>query len=190
MSKPSVDISQQKIFNVENISARHKLKDGKKEDCIFDITDALRSPILTFSHQWANLIPSRLLNQVTISRMVALLKEECLATYPESCIYLYTASFEGPLDADWTNIYTHVSCKSLQDWFNEDHWNSVKGPRVLNEWLASKLNKLRRHIYQKRREILNQRIKAEEKLTKELQTNSVKNPPAIMPTIIQTSFNF
>jgi hypothetical protein len=66
------------------------------------------------------------------------------------------------MDSEWTDIYTHVSCKTLQDWFNEDHWKDVGAPPVLSDWLRSKLDGLRRHIYNKRREILKGRLKDQE----------------------------
>src|SRR5690606_2709810 len=111
-----------------------------------DLVDALSSPILTFNRQWADTLPKRILDKVTMARMIALMQKEELATYPECTIYIYTRTFEAPMNSDWTNIYLYVSCKTLEHWLHEDHWETVGAPRKLNEWLSSKLDGLRHHI--------------------------------------------
>jgi hypothetical protein len=69
------------------------------------------------------------------------------------------------MPSDWTDIYTHVSCKTLQEYFNEDLWAEVGAPTKLTDWLQSKLDDLRRHIYNKRREILKTKLKQQEQLS-------------------------
>lgn len=147
----------QLLFEVNPTKPLSEQKNKNSDGWVFDIMDALTSPILTFSENWADTIPSRLLKQVPMARMFALLKKEELATYLECSIYIYTRTLEAPMDSDWTDIYTHVSCQSLQDCFSEDHWDEVKAPRTLNDWLEGKLKRLRQHIYIKRREILKRR---------------------------------
>jgi len=71
-------------------------------------------------------------------------------------------SLEAPMDRDWADIYTHVSCSTLESWFGEDHWGKVDAPRKLSEWLSSQLNDLRIRIYNKRRELLKRKIKSKE----------------------------
>lgn len=132
------------------------------KDHAFDIIDALHAPIITYSASWADTIPKRIANLIQQARLIALLKGEQMATYPECVVYLYTRSLEAPMDRDWADIYTHVSCLTLESWFGEDHWGKVDAPRKLSEWLTSQLNDLRIRIYDKRRELLKQKMKRKE----------------------------
>jgi len=169
---------QQNLFEIDPIDSKkvnspHK---GDTGDFAFDILDALQSPFLTFSTAWADSIPGRVVEIIPLSRMIALMKHERTATYAEVSAYMITRSFEAPLDYDWVQIYTHVSCKTLQDWFNEDRWEIVHAPRELSHGLRSQLDHLRHCIYEKRRQILKDRMKEKTKKSKQptdLQDDSV-----------------
>lgn len=130
------------------------------KDYAFDIMDALEAPVLTFSHGWSDMVPKRIYDIIPLARMKALMMHEEKATYAECCAYMMTRSLEAPMDYEWTDIYTHVSCTVLQEWFNEDHWDAVKAPRELSQWLTSQLNSLRVHIYEKRRKLLKEKYKS------------------------------
>lgn len=136
-----------------------KQKKKASESYVFDITDALSSPILTYSASWADMLPKRLLDIIPMAKMKALMSGEDMATYAECAVYLYTRSLEAPMDSEWVDIYTHVSCQTLSEWFKEDHFETVKAPKKLSEWLESQLNKLRRDIYHKRRELLRKELR-------------------------------
>lgn len=133
------------------------------KDGAFDLIDALHAPILTFSASWADSIPDRLKQIMPLARMAALIKGEEMATYPEIVAYLITRSHEAPMDYEWTDIYTHVSCKVCEQWFQEDHWEAVRAPKELSTWLQGQLDDLRRHIYRKRRERLKKQINENKK---------------------------
>lgn len=180
MKKLPIATCQQYLFEVENVSPRIKSKLRDENNSVFDIIDALSSPILTFSLSWADAIPKRLFGIIPLSRMKALMKNEQLATYAECAIYMYTRTHEAPMTSEWTNIYTHVSCKTLQEWFHEDHWDNIGASKELNEWLTSKLNGLRRHIYNKRREILKKEKLIAPKTTQKKGSNKNKQskPPS------------
>jgi hypothetical protein len=136
MQKTSISV-QPNLFDVEMSSK--KLTPKKESSYVFDIVDALSAPVLTFSHQWSDTIPKRMLDIVPLARMKALMQGEQLATYTECVIYIYTRTLEAPMDSEWTDIYTHISCKTLEEWFVEDHWKDTEAPRELSEWLCSKL---------------------------------------------------
>lgn len=155
---------QQNLFNTDSLEKKSKQNQNTEGNYVFDILDALNAPILTFSKQWADIIPRRIIHIVPLARMLALIRNEKLATYAECTIYIYTRTFESPMDHEWADIYTHVSCKTLEEWFGENHWQAVGAPPTLNEWLLSKLDGLRLHIYNKRRDILKSRIKQEEQV--------------------------
>lgn len=168
MRKHPIYITQQTLFEVGITSQKQTHKEKSESSYIFDIVDALSAPVLTYSPQWADVIPKRMFDIIPLSRMTALMKKEELATYAECVVYMYTRSLEAPMNSEWTDIYTHISCKTLNDWFGENQWEEVKAPKVLTEWLRSKLNGLRRHIYDKRREILKQKLRDQEKVESEL----------------------
>jgi len=126
---------------------------------VFDLMDALSSPILTFSSLWADTLPKRILDIIPISRLKALMADESMATYAECVVYLYTRSLEAPMDRDWTDIYLYVSCQTMKEWFEEDHSEHVQAPHQLNDWLLSQLNRLRRDIYPRRRDALKKKLK-------------------------------
>ncbi|GEP97682.1 hypothetical protein [Chitinophaga cymbidii] len=182
-------ISQQALFKIEEHPQKPEQTPLKKGDGIFDIMDALTAPILTFSQLWADVIPKRLLKQVPMARMIALMKGQQSATDVECVIYLYTRTHEAPMDRDWVDIYTHLSCRTLEDYFNEDHWNEINAPRELTEWLQRELNGLREFIYRKRRELLRQRLKVKKN---ERETEDIPDKPhaPVSPTTHQASFDF
>ncbi|GEP94485.1 hypothetical protein CCY01nite_07450 [Chitinophaga cymbidii] len=148
--------------------------------------DALTAPVLTFSQLWADTIPQRLLAQVSMARMIALMKKQQSATDVECVIYLYTRTLEAPMNSDWVDIYTHLSCRTLENLFMEDHWNEVKAPRELTEWLQHALNRLRQFIYKKRRELLKQKMSI---TTKEIKETPKVGRSSTSPTQ-QASFDF
>ncbi len=156
---PANSSHQKNLFDVEVISRNIKEKAKKESDYVFEILDALTAPVLTFSQPWANAIPKRMLDVVPLARMKALLAKEELATYVECVIYIYTRTLEAPMDSEWTDIYTHVSCKTLQEWFGENHWEDTKAPKELDSWLQQKLNGLRKFIYDKRRVVIQRQMK-------------------------------
>ena len=155
----------------------------KSNDEAFDLLDALQAPILTHNVSWADTIPERLRKIIPIARQVALKNDEDLATYAECCVFIYTRTLEAPMTSDWTNIYTYVSCKTLQDWFNEDRWEAVHAPRELSEWLQHQLDGLRRHIYRKRREILKRRLKTDQPAA----SPAEKEKPSVSLSAVQQS---
>lgn len=131
----------------------------------FDLVDALRSPVLTHSSMWKDMIPQRILDKIPIARLIALHNQVKMATYEECSAFIMTASLEAPMDRDWTDIYTHVCCIVLQRWFNEDQWDEVQAPRTLSEYQRNYLlNPLRKHIWEKRRKLLREQMKSESKL--------------------------
>lgn len=161
-----------------------------KTDFSFELTDALTAPILTFSQSWADCIPERFLKLVPLARLMNLRSGKQEATWVEGVVYIYTRTLEAPMDSEWTDIYTHISCKTLEVWFKEDRWKYVQAPPVLSKWMLKKLNDLLRHIYTKRREILKNRIKEAEKNINIEATAKGTKKVRTQPAVQQTTFNF
>jgi hypothetical protein len=187
MRKPAVQSCQPKLFDAEPVPLPPKQRSDRSKqetDFAFDLTDALRGPVLTFSTSWADTIPRRLLDIIPMARLIAVKEGEPLATYPEVAVYIYTRSLEAPMDAEWADIYTHVSCTTLQQHFQEDHWQEVKAPRQLSAWLQSKLRDLQKHIYDKRREMLKKQLKAQPpkaKTSREGPEPDLRSQPSLFP---------
>ena len=173
---PLVYGCQQSLFEAEPVIQKEEREEKSAGNYVFDIVDALTAPILTFSQSWADTIPKRLLDIIQMARLKALMLREETATYAEGVVYIYTRSLEAPMDSGWTDIYTHITCKTLEEWFGEDHWNETKAPKELSDWLSSKLNDLLRHIYIKRRKMLKERFKEHDKTEKEVVKTGTKQP--------------
>lgn len=136
------------------------MKNKEVGDSIFDLVDALRSPVLTHSEAWKDLIPERILHTIPIARMAYLVQKKEYATEEEAVVFIMTRAFESPMTSEWTDIYTHLSCKVLERHFKEDHWDDVMAPRELDDYSRNYLlNPILKHIYQKRRMILKNRLK-------------------------------
>jgi hypothetical protein len=186
MKNSAIQIYQQDLFDLKLVKPDPKQKHKTADSCIFDLADALRAPVLTFSEQWADAIPKRLFDILPIARTKALMLGEHSATYAECVIYIYTRALAAPMDSKWTDIYTHVSCKTLQEYFNEDHWDAVKAPAELTKSLQSKLDGLRRHIYDKRREILKTKLKQpEQPATDTQQAEAIQAPTSPQQSLFQ-----
>lgn len=151
-----------------------------KSDPVFDLMDALKSPILTFSQSWADTLPKRLLDIITMSRMVALMTHEEIATYPEAYAYFMTRTMEAPMQDEWVDIYLHVSCTVCEQYWKEDHWDELQAMRTLPEYHTSLLKGLRVRIYEQRRKILKSRLKG-------LKTKVQKEPEEKKVEIVQLS---
>lgn len=145
------------------------------ENWIFDIMDALRSPILTHSQAWSDCIPKRILDIIPTARMAAILKKEELATFPEAVAFIMTRTMEAPMYREWVNIYTHVCCTVCEQYWKQDHWDELTDSRTLNQEEEELLERLRRWIYEKRRKVLRERMKAEKKAAK-LESVEKENP--------------
>jgi len=142
---------------------------------VFDLTDALRAPVLTADQSWASAIPDRILDLVVQSRMLSLIIDDKMATYPEVIAYLMTATLRAPIPSEWIEIYTHVSCKVCEDHFGEDHWKEIDALRKLDQYKQEQLDMLRRMIYAKRRTQIKQRLKE----MKKIENNEISNPEPI-----------
>ena len=153
---------------IDTSVADHSVKDSKKiknigNDIAFDVMDALSSPIITFEISWADRIPERIKSIIPSARLKALLKKAEEATDPEIAAYLYTRSLIAPMDSNWTDIYTYITCKVIEDWYNEDFWAITSAPRKLSSDNERELTRLRRSIYESRRKVLKSRMSGKSK---------------------------
>jgi len=156
-NKPHVEACQQNLFEVDPITPPPKPRPQNDDSFVFDIMDAMTAPIITFSMAWADCLPQRLLDIIPEARLMALMKGERKATYPECMAYMYTRVHEAPMHLEWAEIYLHVGCTITQHYFKRDDWDALHAKRQLDQWHQSLLNRLQTDIYESRREALRKR---------------------------------
>jgi hypothetical protein len=166
MNKKQIYSPQQSLFEEPTTSPEPSHPEEDNYDYCFDLIDALNAPIITYSEQWADTMPKRFIKMLPTARLAAILQHEPLATLLECALYIYTRTLLAPMPVHWVNIYIHVSCQTLSDWFGEDRWDAMNAPRTLSEEEQSQLLDLRRRIYETRRKVLKQRVKDETKAEK------------------------
>ena len=139
---------------------------GRMKKEVFDLMDALCSPVITYPSPWNIDLPEDIFGHIQIAQLKALSKKEQTATIPEVVAYLYSASMEGPLYSEWANVYLWVCGEYLKKYRSMD----LKGvdfiPESLSDYEQSELNRLRDFIYRKRREALKKKIRSLEGVRK------------------------
>ena len=91
-------------FNLDPIQNQELTKTNikkAKSDFVFDIMDALTGPIIIYNTAWKDSIPKDLLEKITISRMLCLMKGEKMASITEVVAYMMPRTFEAPMSSEW-----------------------------------------------------------------------------------------
>jgi hypothetical protein len=183
---PGRDIGIVSIYLLLVYLIMNNLMKSSLSDEVFNLMDALRSPVLTHSTSWADCIPERLMKIVPEDRLKCLYKQEELASDAECVAFITTAALCFPLDGDWVDIFTHLSCKIAQIYWQEDHWDQIMAPKVLSTYLINEeLKRLKTHIYEKRRKILKERMK--ESIPRKVESFEMIYPEK--PQLIQLQLN-
>jgi|GEM_PF-319577 len=116
------------------------------EKQIDDLVGALTDPIVVYPGGWMDVVPENLKSNITIHRLTQLLKgEERLATWPEVCAYLMTATLEFPVASEWVNIYMYALTQYKGDLVPKD----IRQDR-LSDYEMGLLNDFRRWMYERR----------------------------------------
>lgn len=151
--------------------SRFKRKNTKKaqDDFVFEFMDCMTSPIIVFRSAWQDAIPKDLLEKITISRMLCLMKGEQKASFTEVVAYMMPRTLESPLQTEWVNIYTWCGLQYANLFNGKEQWSMVSAmkdiaPQQLSEYEMGLLNGLRRWIYDKRRKALKDKLKETKKL--------------------------
>lgn len=138
-----------------------KLSSKEEEKFVFEFMDTLTAPIITFSEEWASAIPERLKRDITLSRLIGKMQNEELSTIPETVAYIITRTFIAPLSHEWTNVYLWCSAQYMQQYRkkSDEDLTEIKYPAQLSRHEESLLKRLRVWIFEKRREVVKQRLK-------------------------------
>ncbi len=132
------------------------------DNFVFEMMDLVSAPVLTFSQSWADAIPKHLIQDIRTSRFLSGFAKEQMATIPEVVAYIMTRTYESPMNHEWTQIYLWcgVAYQKLYRQKTDEDFEDIFPPRDLSEYEQGLLKRLRVWIYEKRREIVKQRIKA------------------------------
>lgn len=147
-----------------------------KNDFMLSLMDSLTAPIITYSESWADVLPKRIIDLVTMNRLIQSIKKEEMASWPEVVLYLMTASLEHPIGSDWTDIYCYASCRVEQDHFNNDYWDQLFPQRKLSRDQERYVTDLRKWIYERRRRYVSKYMSDQRK--------SEKQEKNVVPAII------
>jgi hypothetical protein len=151
-------------FGEEVPSEEMPIKNSSSKDTekfVFDLMDIITGPTITYNVGWAHAIPQRLNQDIKLSRLFSAIHKEEMATIPETVAYIMTRTFVAPMDHQWTNIYLWCSAQYMNQYrkWNANDLKDINIPEELNEHEQSLLKKLRSWIYDKRREVVKQRMK-------------------------------
>ena len=155
------------------ITQFEKSNSRESEKFVFEFMDILNAPILTFSESWAEAIPDRLRRDIRIARLLSGFAREEMASIAETVAYIITRTHEAPMNSEWTNIYLWCSFQYLKQFANKtiSDFEDIHVPEKLTDYEASLLKRLRVWIYEKRREVVKDRIKQSKKSTNDNANN-------------------
>ncbi|GAA3553719.1 hypothetical protein [Snuella lapsa] len=161
------------VQNKKNIKINPK---KAKRDFVFELMDALTSPVIIYSTAWQDAIPKDLLKKITMSRMLCLMKGEKMASVTETVAYMMPRTFEAPMSSEWCNIYTWCGLQYATQ-FNSESKSMVEAmediaPKELSNYEQTLLNRLRLWIYEKRRKALKTSMKNDK--LKKLETPEIE----------------
>ncbi|GAB4512517.1 MAG: hypothetical protein Tsb004_18440 [Allomuricauda sp.] len=133
----------------------------KDNDFVFDLMDCMASPIIVFESPWKDIIPEEMLKKVKISRLVASIQNEEMASCTEALVYMMPRTYEAPLPMEWVNIYTWLGLQYAIQFKKKEQIVAASeiAPSKLSDYEIALLDKFRRWIFDKRRTALKSRLK-------------------------------
>jgi len=144
-----------------NPNQRPKSFKRAKSDFVLDFMDLLQSPIIVYPSQWQDAVPKDLLNNITMARMLTLMRGEPMASLTEVVAYLMPRTFESPMPSEWVNIYTWCGLQYAKTFKKTEQIKAMEEivPQLLSEYEMGLLKRLRFWIYEKRRQALKDSMK-------------------------------
>ncbi|RED44706.1 hypothetical protein [Seonamhaeicola aphaedonensis] len=155
-------------FDIDPVQNQKNIKTNTKKaksDFVFEFMDALTSPIIIYNTAWQDAIPKDLLERITISRMLCLMKGEKMASITETVAYMMPRTFEAPMSSEWCNIYTWCGLQYATQFNSENKKKAMIeamegiAPKTLSDYEQVLLKRLRLWIYEKRRKALKASMK-------------------------------
>lgn len=160
-------------FKIEPIPKQQPINSKKaKENFVFEFMDALTSPIIVFPSAWQDTVPSDLLDKITMSRMICMMKGEQMASLTEVVAYIMPRTFESPMHSEWVNIYTWCGLQYAYQFNDREQKKEIVSamteiaPQNLSDYEQHLLKKLRVWIYNQRRKALKAKMAKDTKKAK------------------------
>ncbi len=152
-------------FDLEPLAQpKSKQKPPKQDqsDFVFDFMDCLSSPIIVYPNSWQDAVPKHLLNDIPLARLLAQMQGQRMASLTEVVAYMMPRTFESPLASEWVNIYIWCGLQYAKTFKNAGQFEAMAeiAPEKLSGYQEGLLKGLRVWIYDKRRQALKERMKA------------------------------
>ncbi|MBW8201936.1 hypothetical protein [Flagellimonas abyssi] len=152
------------------ISPKPTPKHFKKaqSDFVLDFMDCLSSPIIVYPSAWQDAVPKQVLDNITLARLLTQMQGERMASLTEVVAYMMPRTFESPMPGEWANIYTWCGLQFAKTFKNAGQIGAMMeiAPKQLSDYELTLLKRLRLWIYDKRREALKQKMKADTSISK------------------------
>lgn len=188
--KPITDDYRRELFpgmsDIPVETDRKIPKDGDEthvDDWVDDMVGVFTDRIVCWPSGVGDIMPEKIRGDITTDRLIQLMRkhkgdpEGEMATWPEVCWYLSSASLEFPFDHDWTQIYLYSFTQYKGAQTPEDlkvdklHQNQLDDLNRLRSWLYKSRIKARK---EKRRG--EKRVERDEKrVKKEAEEQEIQN---------------
>jgi len=149
---------------VEDTPKANREDDKTIEKQIDELVGCFSDPIIVWPGGWGESLPETIKSDITIHRMIQLMKGESLAGWPEVCAYMFTVTLERMVSSEWVDIYMYAMTQYKGEAMPEDMRRDS-----LNDYEMGLLNDLRRWIYRRRREASQEKLRAVRKQEREEQ---------------------
>ena len=134
-----------------------------QSDFVFDFMDCLSSPIIVYPNSWQDAVPKHLLTDITLARLLTQMQGQLMASLTEVVAYMMPRTFESPMPGEWVNIYTWCGLQYAKTFKHAGQLEAMVeiAPEKLSSYEETLLKRLRIWIYDKRRQALKERMKAD-----------------------------
>lgn len=123
---------------------------------IDDLVGALHDPIIVMPNGWGDSLPDWIAGQIKMERLIENMhaahhpEETRMASDAEAVAYMYTASMDGPMGRDWSDIYLSTAKKVMLQYKPGTNIPSDIEVRELNQYQQDHLRRLKIWIYERR----------------------------------------
>jgi len=130
----------------EKPSAKGRTREEAK--FIDEVVHAIQGPIIVYSEEWGKSLPDMIKKDVTMARLLKLLKdkEPGMATDLEVVAYMFSRSMVAPMGHNWTEIYLYASGKYLRERGTKPPPNT---PEKLTQDQERMYNDLKRWLFER-----------------------------------------
>lgn len=141
-----------------------------EESGISELVGVFCDPIIVFPSGWEDTLPDWIKPAITLERLIECAKyskgEMPTGTDAEAMAYMYPRTMSAPLDHDWTEIYLYLSTQVIRRHQKTEIPEDI-AKESLTDDQTRQLNDLKAWIYQRRRNVRDERRRDEKRQAKE-----------------------